>query len=238
MKRISIALICILGLACSANAQILNTFTEVIKQARNDLNVDTADTDYLPAREGNARIRSGMSLVNRLLGDNRTNTAVVTAVNTYKYGLPDSLTGTPDTVVLAHSSITSVQWISADSNKTLIYVPRNLWSEQEHKQTKGQINWLAHPSNYDFYDDTIYLNPIPSMVDTIYVTTIDNIYGLDTVTTLAKIHEDYRDAILKRVVYLTARARQHPLLQDYKDDYLTVWLSLFPNFRPQVQGAQ
>ncbi len=231
MKRIPLILFLIGVMCCSSQAQILNRFIDVTWQARNDLNSDTANTLLLPAYEANSRIRTAMSLVNRLVGDNRTNTAVPVSINTYKYGLPDSTIS--DTIVLAKSEIVSVQWIRSDTIKTLNRVPRASWYEQEHQSTKGQGRFLGRPSHYDYYDDTIYFHPIPSRVDTIYVTSIDNIYRLDTVTTLSSIHEDYRQAILKYVVYETAKARQHPLTAMYKQDYERLWMLLFPSFRPQ-----
>lgn len=238
MRRISIVLFMIGLLTVSVDAQILNTLTDVIRRARNDLNVDTSNATYLPLVEGNGRIREAMSLVNRLVGDNRTNTVVPLVVNTYKYGLKDSVTGSPDTVVLARSAITSVQWIRADSIKTLTFIPRASWSEQAHQTTKGIKGLAHHPSHFDFYDDTLYIHPVPSEVDTLYVTSTDNIYGLDTTTTLAIIHEDYRPAILAYVVYHTARARQHPLVALYKQDYERLWMLLFPGFNPQVANVQ
>jgi len=238
MRRIPLTLLLIGLLSISAEAQILERFIDVTWDARNALNVDTANVTYLSGYEANVRIREAMSLVNRMTAENRTNVLIPIAINTYKYGLPDSVTGTPDTVVLSRQSITSVQWIKADTIKTLNYVPRAGWYEQEHQWCKAKEGMTGRPSHWDFYDDTLYIHPIPWRVDTLYVTTIDNIYGLDTVTTLAAIKEDYRSAVLKYVVYETAKSRQHPLTALYKQDYERLWTLLFPNFRPQVQGAQ
>jgi len=222
MRRITILLLMFGVLAVNSHAEILTRFIDVTWQARNDLNVDTANTTYLPAYEANSRIQAAMSIVNKLVGDNRTNTAIPITVNTYKYALPTD-----------YMAVTSVQWIRADTVKTLLNVPRAAWYEQEHQETKGKTGLLARPSHYDFYDDTIYVHPLPSQTDTLYVTTTHEFPSLESYSTLAGVDEDYRVAILKYVIYETAKARQHPLVALYKQDYERLWTILFPNFGPQ-----
>jgi len=226
MKRLLFTIFILMAVASSTSAEILATVASAMYRARADLNVDTTDTEYLPTIEATHRIREAVSLINHLLMDNRTNTAIPLAVNTYKYGL-DSL-----------ETITSVQFIRGDTIKTLSYVPRAQWYEMENQFSKGLNGMLAHPSYWDYYDDTIYIFPVPSRVDTLYATANDEIFGLDTLTLLSGIDEVYRPAIIKYVVYETAKIRQHPMTAIYKQDYERLWGLLFPNFNPQVSNVQ
>jgi len=235
MRRL-LTIVVFMVIAGSARAEILSTVAGAMYRARADLNVDTTDTEYLSNAEAGHRIKEAVSLINRLVGDNRTNTTIPMAINTYVYHLPDS--SAADTLNRWWESIVSVQFVRADTIKTLLRVPRAMWYEKDHQFSKGSKGLLAHPSYYDYYDDSLYVFPVPSRVDTLTVTTTDKITSLNAITTLISIDEVYRPAIVKYVVYETAKARQHPMVLLYKQDYERLWGLLFPRFNPQVPNAQ
>jgi len=236
MRRITIFLVFLGLVSVSVDAEILYTFTTMTERARNDLGIDASNTTYLSDTTAHDRIREGMRMVNSLLRYNRTDSIVVTAVKTYKYRLRTNNAG-----------VTSVQWIRDDTIKTLLPIPKGQWGAQEHQHTKEKSGMLKRPSYYDFYDDTLYLYPIPTRIDSIYVTTWDRIESgdstvsslpVDTASTLAAIKEIYRPAVLKYIIYETAKANQHPLTAIYRQDYEEMMMILFPNFKPQAPSAQ
>lgn len=208
MRRWLVAIM-LLSLAGSAQAgQFLETFDEVRAQARAKLNI-LSTSAYLTDSTANQYIREGMLALNPMVMYDKE---VKTTVTTFKQN-----TYSLDTMMIG---LISVEFSDGDSVKTLKYVPRGLWFEQYTHKTGGKTGYEKLPSFYDYSDDQLFVYPTPTRAgDTIKMYGWQKVGDLDTVSTLTKLPEAYRIAILHYVVYAAAEARSDPRTDRFFQNY-------------------
>lgn len=194
MKKILIALLLLAG---SANAgQFLETFSEVRAQARAKLNINSTSA-YLTDSTANQYIREGMLFVNPMMMYDKEVKATVTTFKQNTYTLDTMFVG-----------LISIEMSKNDSVKTLKYVPRGQWYEQYVEKTTGKTGYDKWPSFYDYSDDQLFLYPTPTRAgDTVKMYGWQKVGDVDTVSTLTKVPEKYRLAVMFYVAYAAADAR-------------------------------
>lgn len=206
MKRIT--LIALLIASSVLSAEYLSTFSAVRSEVKSALNI--SGTTYVSDSTLNGFIREAIVTTNPTLRGNKTVTSFVTSYYQNTYSI--------DTLLI---DILSVEWSYNDSVKSLVYVPRSKWYEQAHKETKDKSGYEKRPSFFDFTDDQIFLYPTPTKTgDTIRVLGVSRITGMDTLSSLATVPEEYRPAILKYVIWKVASSKQHPLSDRYYNEYV------------------
>lgn len=209
MKKI---IVLFLLLAGSAQAgQFLETFAEVRAQVRAKLNINSTSS-FLTDSTANQYIREGMLVVNPMvMFDKEVKTTVLTfKQNTYSL----------DTMLIG---IISAEISRSDSVKTLKYVPRGEWYNQYvAPATAGKIGYEKWPSFFDYSDDQIFIYPTPTnpnLTDTLKIYGWQKVGSIDTVSTMTKMPEAYRVAVLDYVIYVAAKARSHPNTMLYYQDF-------------------
>ena len=175
-------------------ADILETMTDYRHAVRNDLDVDTASADYMSDTRLDQIIRGAIvDIMPRLRV--RSEDTILTTRNTFRYAL--------DTTCL---SVVGVEWKKVDSLKSMVFVKRGKWYEQEHRTTSGTFDpYKRRPSFWDSDDDYLYLGPTPSINnDTLLIQYIRKVPSIATVTDLSIIPQVYRPAIQAWATYKVA----------------------------------
>jgi hypothetical protein len=215
MKKL-IALLVLLSPALMASS-MYETIGDMTIQIREKLGYTTGSSNALSDSTAANFIREGVLTVSPLTKGKVVAQSVVTTYRTQNYTLAATTIG-----------IEWVAWSRNDSTKSLLYVPRELWYQQEHKTTMGKSDFLKRPSYYDYSRDsvgmTLYLFPTPtlrdSVTDTIRVMTHQREDDLDTTTILTFLPEEHRAAVVKYATWKVAQARQHPLTEAFRQEYV------------------
>lgn len=211
MKKILVLLLVLIGGAASA-ADFLSTFSEYRSQIRIKLNVSINNTTYLSDSTIDQFVREGIVQIAPLLHGDRG-----------VYAIPSGTQFRKDSYVLDTfvQGVQSVVISKNDTVKALLYVPKSRWYQMEHRSTSGQKDpYLKRPSYYDYYDNTLYLFPAPTLTgDSIKVEVWRKIPNISTSPTLSNLHQSARLSVMKYAAWQAAQAKQHPLAPFLKAEY-------------------
>lgn len=192
------------------------------------LNIDTTNTTYVTTGALDHLIREAI-VTNMVLMrcDKTIDSTTVTKFRQNTYALDSLMLG-----------VSSVEWSKNDSVKALMYVPRSHWYEMEDRSTVGQKNFAERPSYYDYDDDRVYLFPTPTVVgDTIMITGWQGIGTIDTISAFSSIPQKYRAPIARCAAWLVVKAKQHPLTETYKKDYMELLATINAALNSRGQGG-
>ena len=212
MKTVATVLFLLLVLPSVLKAaDILETFADYSYMLRRAFHQDTANRDFLDDTTANQFVRFAVVTLMPVL---RADKAVFTDSLIYAksaYLLDSTLLG-----------ITAVYWFSVDSVKVLDRVPMSLWKLHYQKLLKDADKALhRRPYFYDYTDDTLFIYPTPVINgDDIRIVGWRKIPSLAAVDSLVNIPQKFRAPIFHYAAWLVARARQHPLLGEYKAAYV------------------
>lgn len=209
MKKILILLLVLTGGVASA-ADFMDSFSAYRSQIRRKLGVDVTNTTYISDSTLNEYIREGVVMVAPLVKGDRAIRTVNVQYRRTDYTLDSLVTG-----------VQSVTICKNDTVKALLYVPQNLWYQQEHRTTVGQQDgYLKRPSYYDYFDNTLLIYPPPTLLgDTIKINTWQKIGNISAVTSLTNLHPFARVAVLKYACWQAAQGRQHPMTGLFQQEY-------------------
>lgn len=206
MKKI--ILVAILLCPSAFAGQYLSTFSAVRAQARAKLNVSSSSA-YLTDSTANQYIREGIIFINPMVMYDKE---VKTFTSTFKQN-----TYSLDTMMIG---VISVEFSKNDSVKTLKYVPRDMWFDQYPRSTVGEKGWEKFPAFFDYSDDQIFIYPTPTRVgDTMKIYGWQRVGDIDTVSTLAKLPEAYRIAVMWYVIKEAAKARTDPRTASFEQSF-------------------
>ncbi len=211
-------------------ADYLETFVDYRWEMRRALGLDTTSSGVLDDTTANQFVRQAVFQIIPILRPRFIEDTIATAANDNTYSL--------DTLTIG---ISSVQWRTGDSVKSLIYAPRAIWYQLSvNPNLASEENpYNKRPSYYDYADSQIFLYPIPAIAnDSFYIMSwykLPTAYAGDS---LFQIPVQYRVAVLRYAVYLVAQSRRHPLTEIYLRDYQTiveVLRSAYPRaYQPQL----
>lgn len=213
MKRAIV--IFLLMLAASANStDLFATYASVREYVKSELGYSSSSTGPMSDSLMNVYIRICAVATNAPLQMREVEKSIITGDKLNKYVL-DSL-----------ASIISVEWSKNDSVKSLVFVPRELWFEQEHKSCRGTeaTGWNRYPSYFDYSDSLLFIHPPPDGgSDTIKILGVERYPDIDTATTLTMFPRKYRIVLAMRAARDIGLAIQSPLagpldtkLKEYK----------------------
>lgn len=209
-KKFLVLSLVLLGVAALA-ADYMDSFSAYRSQIRRALGVDVTNTTYLSDSTANEFLREGvMTVTPQIGGDRSIDTTFRTAFWKSNYKL--------DTFTMG---VRAVAISKNDTTKGLLYVPMSLWYQQEHKTTTGQQdNYLKRPSYWDYFDNTLWIYPPPTIAgDTLRIFTWKKPRYISDTTNLTALHPMARLAVLKYAIWQAAQARQHPMAGAFKSEY-------------------
>lgn len=213
MRRLIFLLLLLLPVGASAADELFNNMDDALIYMRQTLGYTTASSNALSDSAGRFFLRSGIVTINPIIRGDKVEWVFTLTYHQNAYAIDSNIIG-----------VLSVEWKKLDSVKSLVYVPRAMWYNMEHQSSKGQRGRLARPSYYDYNEDYLYLYPVPTektgAYDTIRVLGYRSVSDLDTVTSLTFMPEAYRVAVVKWAAWQAARARQHPLTESLRLEYL------------------
>ena len=198
----------------SHSANYLDSFSSYRSQVKTALNVSTSDVTYLADTTLNQLIREGVN-------------EIIPMVQAKKQTFSDTTLARKGAIALDSLAVgvRYVYWSKNDSVKTLLYVPKEQWYQLEVKilNVNDKENpYNNRPSYYDYDESYIYLYPVPYITgDTIKYDAFSKIKNISAVTALSDIPVQYRNVILKYVIFKAAESKQHPLTQQFEKNYLT-----------------
>lgn len=219
MKRFILIsmLVFVLGTPVSA-ADILGTFADYTYLLRQSFNVDTSDTGYLSDTIAHQFVRLSVITIVPITHGTKGIFYDTTIYHKDHYNL--------DTLIW---DIYSVQWIHEDTIKTLRRVPQHLFTEAFEKMFpqsllgEAQTPIERRPYFYDHLDDKngkIFIYPAPIRNgDTLRIIAWSKVHDIVASDHLSNISQKYRSPIFHFAAYLIARAKQHPLVGLYRQDY-------------------
>ncbi len=197
----------------SYSADILETFTDYRETIRRAFDVAIDDTDYASDSTLNQFVRISVATLVKPIRSNKKIFIDTTLFLTESYSLDSSIT-----------NIYGVYWKSEDSVVALDHVPVGQWSKNLGDLKKflaeSDLPLSARPYYYDFTDDELLLYPVPVKIgDTLKIMALRKVPSLAAVDSLATIPQDYRAPVFHYACYMLARAKQHPLTNNYKADF-------------------
>lgn len=207
-------LVILLLLSSTVNsADILETFTDYRETIRRAFDVAIDDEAYASDSTINQFVRISVAT---LVAPIRSNKKIFTDTTLFldeNYPLDSTIT-----------TIYGVYWKSEDSVKALDYVPVGQWSKSLGDLKKflaeSELSFEQRPYYYDFTDDELLLYPVPIRNgDTLKIMALRKVPSLSAVDSLATIPQNYRAPVFHYACYLLARAKQHPLTNNYKADF-------------------
>ncbi len=212
MKRVIFLLVFALVVSVQG-ADYLETITDYRYAVRRDLNVDSASTAYLSDTALNQIIRGAIVTIMPIIRGDKSEDTILTTRNTMRYALDSTCV-----------SVTDVEWRKTDSGKSLNFVKRGKWYEQEHRSTSGTLDpYKRRPSFWDSDDDYLYVSPTPSINnDTLLIRYIRKVPSIATASSLSMIPQAYRPAILAWASYVTARTKQRVDRDIFLRDFIMV----------------
>jgi len=193
---------------------LFNSFSSVRAFIRSELSYEGSSSGPKSDTLLNTYIRTAIVVVNYTIDAKTTRQVKALARSTQEYGLDSTVN-----ILSAQIKITGT-----DSIKTLVYAPRELWSEQKHVSTEPGKNkgLLAVPSFFDYTDSSIALFPTPSKTgapDSLILLVVQRQPDIDTLSSLTLFPRKYRVAIVMYATYMVARAIQHPYTPLFRSDY-------------------
>ena len=229
MKKLLVLLILLLFCTTIQGADVLEVFEQYRHGIKQSLGLDVTSSAIADTTL-NEYVRRAVLQIIPLLKPRFIEDSIVTTANDNIYSL--------DTLTLG---ISSVQWRTKDSVKSLIYAPREIWYQLPVKPNLSSEKnpYDKRPSYYDYADSLLFLYPVPTITsDTFWIMSW---YKLPTAfedDSLFQIPVQYRTAILGYATYLAGRSRQHPLTEIFYRDYQEIVAILKQaysrEYRPQI----
>lgn len=213
----------------SQSADILETFKNYRHNIRRCFDVDTSDVGFVSDSTLNEFIRISVITISPTIKATKKIFVDTTVFRRKTYSLDSTIVG-----------IDNVFWEKGDSIKSLTYTPVDQWQAA----LGDLIKFLAEgeelerrPFLYDYTDDELLLYPTPIIGgDTIKIMAWRKIPSIAAVDSLAIIPQNYRSAILHYACYMVARAKQHSLKNDFKDDYREAMSFILSNEGSKVEA--
>ncbi len=192
-------------------ADVLDGFTSYSHLSRTMFGVDTADKSFVSDTTIHDLVRLSVITLGPALRGNKGVFFDTTVYHRDMYGLDSTIWG-----------VSSVQWIHGDTVKTLIRIPQNLFGETYQKFAKAAEGPMERrPYFWDHIDDTLILFPVPIRnADSLRITAWRKVSSISASDNLASIPQKFRAPFVHYAAYLLARAKQHPLVQLYRQDYI------------------
>jgi len=212
MKKIALIL-STFALFLSTNvfaADVLGTFSDYTYLLRQSFNVDTSDQAYLSDTIAHQFVRLSVVTLGPMLRGDKAVFHDTTVYHKDHYGLDTTIWG-----------ISSVQWVHADTVKTLKWIPQSRFGETyQQMAAPAQTAVERRPYFYDHIDDTLFVFPAPIRNgDTLRIVAWKKVPSIAASDNLSGIPQKYRSPIFHFAAYLIARAKQHPLTALYRQDY-------------------
>lgn len=230
MRYLLIFLIVLLPLTAVAG-DLFKEFLDIRAFIRSELSYEGSSDGPKSDTLLNTYIRVAIVVVNPLIEAKTTRVAKLITRGTSGYVL--------DSTVNVVSALIKIP--STDSIKSLVYSPRELWSEQEHSSTDRSktINWQSRPSFFHYTDSSIVLFPTPSINDdSLIIITVQRQPDIDTLASLTQYPRKYRVAMVMYATYMVARAIQHPMTPLFRSDYVQHVANIQATLnRKQIGGA-
>ncbi len=194
-------------------ADILENFKNYRHLIRQAFDVDTVDTDFMDDSTLNQFVRISVITLTAPLQSNKKIFTDTTVFRQKQYALDSTIV-----------TIYDVFWEKQDTIRPLAYMKVGNWSKgigdlKKFLADEGQ-SLEKRPYFYDFTDDEILLYPTPiNGGDTIKIMALRKVPSLSAVDSLATVPQNYRAPIYHYACWLVARAKQHPLKEDYRLGY-------------------
>ena len=212
-----------------ASADVLEVFEQYRHGIKQSLGLDITSSAIADTTL-NEYVRRAVLQIIPLLKPRFIEDSIVTTANDNIYSL--------DTLTLG---ISSVQWRTKDSVKSLIYAPRAIWYQLSvNPNLASEENpYNKRPSYYDYADSLLFLYPIPTITsDTFWIMSWYKLPAAVSTDSLFQIPIQYRPAVLRYATYLAGRSRQHPLTEIFYRDYQEIVAILKQaysrEYRPQI----
>ena len=191
-------------------ADILGTFSDYTYLLRQAFSVKVSDTFYLSDTIAHQFVRLSVVTLGPMLRGDKAVFHDTTVYHKDHYGLDTTIWG-----------ISSVQWIHDDSVKTLDRIPQSLFGKTYKPLAKtAQTSVERRPYYYDHIEDTLFVFPVPIRNgDTLRIVAWRKVPSIAASDNLSGIPQKYRSPIFHFAAYLIARAKQHPLVGLYRQDY-------------------
>lgn len=208
MKKIVFICIVLLAVSSAQTAELYSTITACRWKMRLLVGLDTASSNALPDTVANGFIRDAIVHCAPEIRARQFKKKTVTVDGREQYAV--------DSII----RIISVETKFSDTMKPMKFLPRQFWAEQAHQYTGGgQMSFLARPSFYDFDDDSVYVYPIPSRTDSLFITGVVKFSSIDTLTSLTRYPEKLRLTFIWYAAYLWALAERDNRVTMYYQNY-------------------
>lgn len=212
MKRLIplLAMLFICG-SVSAADDILDSLIDYEVQVKMYLDVDTTNTTYITTGVLDHFIREAIITTMPMIRGDKSSWTFITTYRQSTYSLDSTFLG-----------VTSVEWSKNDSIKSLIYVPKGVWYQQEHRSVLGQEDqYMKRPSFFDHTDAQIHLYPVPIITgDTIRIYGWQKMGNIADTAVFSGIVQAYRIPVLRCAAWLVAMSKQHPNADRFKANWL------------------
>lgn len=196
-------------------ADLLDNLIAIRTFVKSELGYDSAASGPIIDARIDQLIRVSVVVINPLIeGNTIIDSNQTLSVNVNRYEIDSTMI-----------NIISVEMKSRDSVKALVYVPRELWHQQQRTETTPKSPW---PSNYDYTDDDVFVFPTPKFArtnrDTLMIIGVRKVLNImidDSLDVELKlIPQKYRYVIAEYAIYRVARAIRDPLLQVIRQDLI------------------
>ena len=218
MRRLLVLLIFLLFCTTIQGADVLEVFEQYRHGIKQSLGLDIASSAIADTTLNEYVRRAVFQIIPLLQPRMIEDTIGPTTANDNVYSL--------DTLTIG---ISSVQWRTRDSIKSLIYAPREVWYQLnvDPNLANEENPYNKRPSYYDYADSQIFLYPIPTIAnDTFYVMSWYKVQAIVALDSLIKIPVQYRVAILSYATYLAARSKTHPQTELFWKEYQETILNI------------
>lgn len=192
----------------TVGGDFLLTLADYRAQIKHKMGVGQTNTTWLTDSVLNQLVREAIVTVNPIMRGYKTSITRVTRFDSSDYPI-DSLVG-----------ISSVVWHKDDTARSIPYLAKEKWATLATQNTYGGDDpYLERPQVYDYTDAVISFFPVPTSEDTIQINGWAKIPNITVISAVSQIPQKYRVAVLKYASFLVARAKQHPLIQTFLDEY-------------------
>lgn len=215
MRKNSIILLivfCLLLPVYTQEADVLEGFTDYAAMLRMMFGHEPAAVDFVSDTTANSFLRLSIISLSPILKADKAVFWDTTVYFKSVYALDTTIWG-----------IFGIEWIHADTNQPIDYVPRSEWkrrAKHEGKQIqlrKGVTPFERRPYYYDHIDDTLFLFPTPIIGgDSLRITAWRKVLSISASDNLDQIPQKFRAPIVHYAAWLIARSQQHPLTELYR----------------------
>lgn len=213
-------------------ADLLDDITDIRTFIRLELGYDSASSGPMSDGHLDLYTRIAVVVVNPLIqGMTIIDSNQTLSVNVNRYAI--------DTTMV---NVLSVEMKAADSVVAFVYIPREVWYQQQRTITSVANPW---PSNYDYTDDNVFVFPTPTYSevnnDTLMIVGVRKVLNLmvdDSLNVELKlIPQKYRYVIAEYATYRVARAIEHSMIQIIRQDLIDAARSVNIIFNKENQFA-